>query len=359
MQNLIGQIIQHPWWQHVLWPALIGAAAFFLGLAVRWIVLDRLRRWVEKTRWTWDDLALKVILRPSVLWCLIAGIYAMVLASSVSSDIAQLAGKALTVLWLISLTLVGLKLADELIHRYGSTLATALPLTSLTQNLAKGIILILGLLMILNGLGVSITPILTALGVGGLAVALALQDTLSNLFAGIYILMARQVRVGDYIKLDSGEEGFVADISWRSSRVRSLSNNWIVIPNTKLSQAIVTNFNLPSPEVAVLIEVGVDTRSDLWKVEGVTSEVGKEIMKTVPGGVPEFDPFIRYHTFGDFSVKFTVVLQAKTFVDQYLIKHEFVKRLHRRYIEEVIAIPFPTHSEIHEAPGSVPQPYRS
>jgi small-conductance mechanosensitive channel len=70
-------------------------------------------------------------------------------------------------------------------------------------------------------------------------------------------------------------------------------------------------------------------------------EVGKETMKEVPGGVAEFEPFIRYHTFGDHSIDFTVILRAKEFVDQYVIKHEFVKGLHQRYREEGIEIPFP------------------
>ena len=115
----------------------------------------------------------------------------------------------------------------------------------------------------LNGLGLSITPMLTALGVGGLAVALALQDTLANLFAGVYITIAGQIRVGDYLRLDSGQEGYVADIGWRSTRIRMLPNNLVLVPNAKLSQAIVTNYYLPDRELAVLVEVGVDYGSDL------------------------------------------------------------------------------------------------
>jgi small-conductance mechanosensitive channel len=70
-------------------------------------------------------------------------------------------------------------------------------------------------------------------------------------------------------------------------------------------------------------------------------DVGHEVMRDVAGGVPEFEPFIRYHTFGDSSIDFTVILRAKEFVDQYLIKHEFIKRLHARFNHEGIVIPFP------------------
>jgi small-conductance mechanosensitive channel len=126
-----------------------------------------------------------------------------------------------------------------------------------------------------------------------------------------------------------------------------LANNLVVVPNAKLAQAIVVNHHLPSSDLAVLVEVGVDYASDLRHVERVVTEVGRDVMAQVPGGVPEFEPFIRYHTFADSSVNFTVILRAKEFVDQYLIKHEFVKQLHTRFNAEGIAIPFPIRTIAH------------
>ncbi|MDI6784396.1 MAG: mechanosensitive ion channel family protein, partial [bacterium] len=200
---------------------------------------------------------------------------------------------------------------------------------------------LIGLLVILQTLGLSITPILTALGVGGLAVALALRETLSNLFSGLHILASKQIKPGDYVKLDSGEEGYITDITWRNTTIKTLANNMVIVPNSKLASAIITNFHLPENNVKVYIPVGVSYTSDLEKVEKVTVEVAKEIMQEIPGGVPEFDPVIRYSEFADSSIKFTVVMYAKDFIDQYLIKHEFIKRLHKRYITEGIEIPFP------------------
>jgi small-conductance mechanosensitive channel len=180
---------------------------------------------------------------------------------------------------------------------------------------------------------------LTALGVGGLAIALALQDTLANLFAGFYLTVAKQIRLGNYIRLSSGEEGYLVDIDWRASRLRQLSNNTVLIPNAKLSQSIVTNFNLPEQELAVVIEASVDYGSDLDKVERITTDVGRDVMRTVPGGVSSFEPFVRFHTLGDPGIGFSVTLRAREFVDQQLIRHEFVKRLHRQYAIEGITIP--------------------
>jgi small-conductance mechanosensitive channel len=252
-----------------------------------------------------------------------------------------LVGRTVFVVGALSVTLAAATIASQSVDVYGAMLAPALPVSSLTRNIAWALTAVLGLLVVLNGVGLSITPMLTALGVGGLAVALALQEPLANFFAGLFITLAGQIRVGDYVKLDSGQEGHVVDFSWRSTRLRMLANNLIVVPNAKLAQAIVVNHHLPSPDLAVLVEVGVDYASDLRHVERVVMEVGREVMTDVPGGVPTFEPFIRYHTFADSSINFTVILRAKEFVDQYLIKHEFVKRLHTRFNDEGIVIPFP------------------
>jgi len=261
--------------------------------------------------------------------------------SKLPENIVHLMSKSILILGIISVVLALANLLSGLIKFYASRIDSALPVTSLTQNIARIFVFSIGALIILNSLGISITPILATLGVGGLAVALALQDTLSNLFAGFHITVAKQIRVGDYIKLETGEEGYVVDINWRSTEIKMLPNNIVLIPNDKLNKAIVTNYYLPDKEMAVLVDLGVHYKSDLEKVERITCEVAKSVMIEINGGVAYFEPFIRYNTFGDSSIKFTVILRVKEFVDQYLIKHEFIKRLHKRYIQEGINIPYP------------------
>ena len=115
----------------------------------------------------------------------------------------------------------------------------------------------------------------------------------------------------------------------------------ILIPNSKLASAITTNYYMPEKEMSVLVQLGVSYDSDLDKVERVTTEVAQEIMNSVQGGIPEFAPFIRFNKFADSSISFTVILRGKEFTDQYLITHEFIKRLQKRYAQENIVIPFP------------------
>jgi len=336
MSNFRPEIIET--WLRKGIPFLLTPARYCIGLLVRKSLLARLARITEKTHSQVDDLVVSAVRTPFMIWMLMLGLYLSLQFSSVHQNVLAIMGKILLMLTVISLILVASNVSVEAVRRYGQRLEDGLPITSLTQHLIRIIMFGLGLLIILNSLGISVTPWLATMGIGGLAVALALQDTLSNVFAGFYILAYRQVRVGNYIRLESG---YVFDIGWRTTTVRMLSNNIVVIPNSKIAKSLLINYHLPEKEFAVLVEMGVHYDSDLKRVEDVVREVGRDVMRMVPGGVPGFDPFTRYHTFGDSGIHFTVILRAKEFVDQYLVKHEFIKRLHERFLRESIVIPIP------------------
>ena len=328
-------------WMRKLLPFLAPPAAVLLGLLARKSIFRRLSGWARRTKSDWDDVLIDSIRTPFVVWCAMIGIYAALELSRLPEKYVAYGSKTLLILAVISIVLAASKASTVVIQRISRISADAVPLTSLTQYMVQILLFGIGILVILNSLGISVTPILATLGVGGLAVALALQDTLSNLFAGFHLIGSRQLRTGDYIRLESGDEGIVTDISWRITKIRMLSNNIVQIPNAKLAQSILINYNMPVKELSVLVEAGVHYDSDLRKVEAITCDVAGEVLRTVPGGVPDFQPFIRYHTFGESSIQFTMILRVKEFTDQYLIKHEFIKRLHERYRKEGIVIPYP------------------
>jgi len=322
-------------------PLGVFLVTFICGLMVRAVLFRRLTAWSEKTTSQLDDIIIGAIKTPFIIWALMLGLYLAVDVSHLPERPAGMIATALSVLGMASVVLVLSNIFGRSVAAYGEKMQTAMPVTSLTQSVGRILIIGVGALMILNRLGISITPILATLGVGGLAVALALQDTLANLFAGFYVSVARQIKVGDYIKLESGQEGYVTDINWRTTHIRMPTNNTILIPNAKLIQSIVTNYCMPSKDLVVTVEAGVHYKSDLEKVERVTCEVAQEVMKEVVGGVPAFEPVVRYHTFGDSQVGFTVAMKGREFSDQAGIKHEFIKRLHKRYAKEGIIIPYP------------------
>jgi small-conductance mechanosensitive channel len=333
-----------------VWTFVTLALSWPIGRVFASLVVSKVARSLGGRHVTVAESAAEIVRRRLPWWFLLIGIWIAAGYWPLTAEVQLLIGRTVFVLGALSVTLAAAAVASQSVDVYGAMLAPALPVSSLTRNVAWTLTAVLGLLVVLNGVGLSITPMLTALGVGGLAVALALQEPLANFFAGLFITLAGQIRVGDYVKLDSGQEGYVVDFSWRSTRLRMLANNLVLVPNAKLAQAIVVNHHLPSEDLAVLVEVGVDYASDLRQVERVVMEVGRGVMTDVPGGVPTFEPFIRYHTFADSSINFTVILRAKEFVDQYLIKHEFVKRLHTRFTDEGIVIPFPirTIAQRHE-----------
>jgi small-conductance mechanosensitive channel len=329
-------------WRALVVPLSVLGITVGLGLVLKRILFKQLGRWAGRTTSVLDNLLVDAIRAPFMLWVLMLGLYLATATSQLPTRIVGLAGKTLLVLWIISVTIAVSSLAADIVRIYASRVPGAAPATTLTGNLAKLAVVSVGTLLLLNVLGISITPILTALGVGGLAVALALQDTLSNLFSGFYISVANQIRVGDYIKLSTGEEGYVTDISWRSTSIRTLPNNIVFVPNAKLAQAIVTNYHLPERRMSVLIPIGVSYDSDPEAIERLLVEEAVEGARDIPGLLAEPAPFVRFIPgFGDSSLNFTLICQVQEFVDQYLVQHELRKRIFKRFREEGVEIPFP------------------
>ncbi len=346
-------------WDFAGWPAsarsallslVVIAVAYVMGRVASHIVASQMAGFARRIGSTRIDPVVGAVARRVPFWSVLIGIYISMSFWILPAEIANTIHKGLYVIAAASLTFLASEVLVKLVRTHGPAIDPSLPTTTLTENLVRIVVVILGLLVILKGLGLDITPMLTALGVGGLAVALALQDTLANLFAGLYLTVAKHIRIGNYIKLSSGEEGYLVDIDWRASRLRQLSNNTVLVPNAKFSQSIVTNYHSPEHELVVTIDASVDYASDLDRVERIATEVARDVMRTVQGGVPGFDPLVRFHTFGDPGIGFSVTLRAQEFVDQYLIKHEYVKRLHKRFLAEAITIPIKSLVQRHDVP---------
>lgn len=332
---------------------IVAAAILFgsplLGWAVQRVVNAALRRRLE--RWRGRDVLRRAVRSVSLAGFTLAGAFTAAAVLPLRTGVRREVDRALLAILIVVVTMVASRVTTDLVRMLTRRTDESRRSSSIFVNLARFFIGLLGILFLLQNLGVSITPILTALGVGGVAVALALQDTLSNLFAGVQIVATKKVKRGDYVKLETGQEGFVADIDWRHTSIRELPSNMILVPNGMLVNSVITNYHYPQTEMSVLVEVGVAYASDLEQVEEVTIEVARETLREVDGGVGHFDPFVRFHTFNDFSIDFTVILRVREYTDQYLVKHEFLKRLHRAYAQRGIEIPFPVRTVLSAEPG--------
>jgi small-conductance mechanosensitive channel len=205
------------------------------------------------------------------------------------------------------------------------------------------IVFLVAIVFFMRGLGVEITTLVAALGIGGLAIGLALQDTLSNFFAGAYTTIEKPIKVGDFIQLETGETGHVLEIGWRSTRIRKLDNNVVIIPNNKLAQNRIINYDMLESGMSAGLACGVSYDSDLDKVEKVCLDVAKKVMQEHAGitDFQKYPPSVRFSEFGDSNINFNLWFRVNNAVDQYRVKHEMIKALKKRFEKEGIEISYP------------------
>ncbi len=328
--------------KEIVAPLISAFAVTIFLLVVRSVVFRLLHKWAEGTETKLDDIIIKSIKIPTIYWCIAIGLYIGLSVSSLPQKYVFYLTKTIHVIVILSITIAASNLAGKIFRHYIHKLSLPIPTTGLVYGILKGSIFVIGFLIILSFLGISITPLITALGIGGLAVALALKDTLENLFSGMHILVEKSIRVGDFIRLETGQEGYVEDITWRTTRVRMLPNNIVVIPNSKLAQSIVTNFYLPEKKMSVQIPISVSYSSDIEKVEAILLEEAKKAINELSGLLSEPEPSVRFFPgFGESSLDFTLVVQVKEYADQFPVVHELRKRILKRFRQEGIEIPFP------------------
>ena len=209
------------------------------------------------------------------------------------------------------------------------------------------VIYTIALLIALDSLGIAISPLLAGLGIGGLAIALAVQPTLSNFFAGTYLVTEGELKDGDFIELEGGPSGFIVDVGWRSTKIRSRHNNLVIIPNSKMVDTILTNYYSPTPAMNVIVTCGVSYDSDLAHVERIAMGVATEVVKQSCHAIEDVEPVVRFSNFGDSNIDFFVFVQANDRTGSFVLKNEIIKRIHARFAEEGIEINYPVRKLVY------------
>lgn len=199
-------------------------------------------------------------------------------------------------------------------------------------------------LSILWGLAIfdiEISPLLATLGIGGIAIALAAQPTLSNYFAGTYVISEGEIEPGDFIEIEGGPSGFVEDISWRSTKLRSRFNNLIIIPNSMMSDNMITNYSRPALAMNVIVTGGVSYSSDLQQVEDILMDVANKIVIESEHAVTETEPRAGFSVFGDSNIDFWVFIQAIDRAGSFQLKSQLIKEILVRFNEAGVVINYP------------------
>jgi small-conductance mechanosensitive channel len=215
----------------------------------------------------------------------------------------------------------------------------------LFAKIGRALIYVFGLIILLSEMGVEITAFIAALGVGGLAVALALQDTLANFFAGVHMLADRPVRPGDYIKIDgTGVIGTIEEVGWRSSKIRTWDNNVVYVPNTKMSQSIIINYFNPNEEMGYAMSFTASYDDEPDKVVEALWEALRETSKKT-GKIVELDKSaVRTNAFLDSAIEYKVVVKIPVYGDRFGIQGELTRQVYYVFKKRGITIPFPTRT---------------
>ena len=348
------------------WHPVTALAIFLTGAVIAFlfhkVIYPVVLRFTNFTPTNLDVSLVHAFRRPLTLGILVGSLYlGLVLTFEFSPVVRHVIDRAAGLIGLVLGVFAASGVVSALFTWYYDEVAPHTPTTlddrimPMLRRIATGLIYALGGLLVLDLLNVNISPILASLGLGGLAVALALQPTLANLFAGTYVMTEGVVSQGDYIELENGVAGYVIDVGWRSTRLRTWTNNLVVVPNSRFAETIITNFQGPIPAVNIYLTCGVSLDSDLVRVEQVCREEMDTLLETDPRAVKDYGAYFAYESFDDSNITFYLFIQARDRIASFEVQSELIRMVHQRFLEENIVINYPMRT-INFADGQGPAP---
>jgi len=316
----------------------IGTIVF---VTISYFILKLIVRRIAGRKKSYGEFILKQLSKPVLLLVFFIGLYTSLRPLSFSSQYISWIDGAFFIIVILLAALLVSRIITVLMLGWLKVRRGFQRTPGLLNKAISVIIFIIAVAVILAYFKIDVTPLIAGVGLGALAIGLALQSTLSNFFAGVHLLSDKPIRVGDYIELDKDTSGIVEDIGWRSTRIRTLTDNLLIIPNGKLADSNIINYTMPRKDFTIWVPCGVAYDSDLRKVERVTLEVAKQIQQTVDGAVRDFEPVFRYREFGDSNINFITVLRIEEPMKRFLVKNEYIKALKERFDKEGIEISWP------------------
>lgn len=338
----------------------------FVFYTVAMILFQAIKVLTSKTKTTLDDILIDRARRPMKIFSILLSAYISLLWFYPEF---VLGGYGTTEVFIILAIIAGTysvdRIADGLMVWYGQEIAPKTDskfddeIYPLFRKIVRVLIYIFGLIILLNKLGIEISAFIAGLGIAGLAVALALQDTLANFFAGVYILADKPIKPGDYIKMEdgSGVEGTVEEVGWRSTRIRTTAQNLVFVPNSKMATAIITNFYSPAQEMTHTLVIGASYNDEPEKVLASLKAAVASVAKRTGKIVKPENATIRADKFGESSVEYKVIVYIPTYLDKFPVQGELVKEIYYQFRKDGISIPFPTRTVYFEG-GSAPKEFK-
>lgn len=298
----------------------------------------------KRTKTEVDDSIVAKTNKPLSFILLLIGLRLAIIPHKIRPDILDIIEHIISTLIIAVMTYIAIVVIDILISNWGKKFASRTEskvdgeIVLLFQRFSRITISFIGLIFILDVWGVKVGPLLASLGIAGIAVAFALQNTLGNIFGGISLIVDRSVKVGDFIKLDDGAEGFVTDIGFRSTKIRSRDGDLIILPNGKLADSKIYNYHKPLPITRVTVDFGVKYGSDVEKVK----KIALNEIKSIKNVLKEPAPQVIFEELGDFSLKFKAFFWVKSIEEKIEAKEIATTAIYNALNK--IGIPFPTRT---------------
>jgi hypothetical protein len=267
-------------------PVAVFFSALVAALSARRVIQAHVKTWAERTKWQGLGILRDATRIPSIIWTVIPSAWLALLVSETPGEWKDYAIKGLWTLFVVSLTLCVLGLTNRLVQFYAEQLKASGDTLGLARQTIRVAILVVALATLLVIWGVPLSPVILALAALALVVALALRDTIPNLFAGLQLDASGQIKAGDYIRLESGEEGLVSDINWRNTLLKSSGGGTIIIPNDRMVRSTITNFGRPSTRAKQPFQF--HSRVHIKELTGLKASNLSEladVLKTVPDSV--------------------------------------------------------------------------
>ncbi len=320
---------------------------FLLTVIAAWIakiiLKNILKPLTKKTNTKIDDLIVRNL--SSVIFYIIIAVGLKVSLTFVALDSFYYHCIVDTFL-IIAVTILVVKIVNDLAHHWKKDWALKTASTAddrlipMIEKIAKVIIIALAVIFIFDSWNVDISPLLATAGIAGIAVSFAVKDSLANILGGLQLVLDKTFKVGDKVKLESGELGVILDIGLRSTKLKTYDNEVIYIPNGYLANAKVRNYTVPDLKLRVNVNFGVAYGSDTDKVRDIVLRT----LKKMDSVLDDPEPVVQFLEMSDFSLDFIARVWVKDYQEAYSMKLQTTDEIYKALNREGINIPFPTHT---------------
>jgi len=331
-------------------PVVHGLIVLIVGFLAVWIITWILKNWmrhlVKRTKATWDDMLLSKSQKPIIFFVTLLVLKKAVRIMTADPGHIAMSDQIIHSLLIFTAAYLIVISIDLILEHWGSVFARRTKselddnLLALGHKFAMVIIYVMALLFVLEQWGVDAGKLFTTLGIAGIAVAFALQESLGNVFGGISLILDNTIRKGDVIELDDGTTGRVMDVGIRSTKIKTWDNEEIIVPNGKLSNSKIKNLIKPTKQIRVVVNFGVEYGTKVEKVKKVVLPVVKKIKNTLKDPSPSVD----FLEMADFSLNFRAVVWVEDYSKRWDTKLALTDAIHNVLNKNKIGIPFPTQT---------------